>query len=101
MSAENRITAGTLGNNSKQIEAIEQALDAARKEGAEWMREKVIEAMPNTWLDPLLSGPKAVIKTSDNREIERLLTAVGNRIWSLPTDKESECNCDGHQKSRL
>lgn len=59
------------------------------KEGAEWMREKAAN----------VSNSEAEASSS-NYEADTA-RRIGRAIRSLPTDKESECNCDGHQKSRL
>ena len=42
------------------------------------------EDIPHTWLDPLLSGPNAVINGYEFtcRDIERLLNAIRERVLS-------------------
>ena len=47
------------------------------------MEQRVVRAaIPNNWLDPLLSGPKAVIGMPpyDCRDIESLLNAIRARV---------------------
>ena len=43
-------------------------------------------AIPDTWLDPLLTGPDAVLPmggTYDGKDIERLLSAIRARFLEL------------------
>lgn len=42
--------------------------------------EGVDKCVPTNWLDPLLTGPKAVVAKSDCREIEALLRGIQDRI---------------------
>lgn len=51
------------------------------------LRKALREAVPNSWLDPLLTGPKAVLGKPpyDCRDIERLLNAVRERVASTVT----------------
>lgn len=46
--------------------------------------ERCANEVPTNWLDPLLTGPKAVIKGLDNRQIEALLRGIQDRIRALP-----------------
>jgi hypothetical protein len=45
--------------------------------------EECAKCIPTTWLDPLLTGPKAVAEFKDCPSVERLLQAVAVRIRSL------------------
>lgn len=45
--------------------------------------EKALDCIPSNWLDPLLTGPDAVIHKSPAPEIEALLNAVRARIKAL------------------
>lgn len=47
--------------------------------------QQVLDAIPTSWLDPLLSGPDKVIVKSPCPEIEKLLTVLRARISELPT----------------
>ena len=48
------------------------------------LRRALLKAVPSNWLDPLLTGPKAVIGQPpyDCKDIERLLNAVRARVSS-------------------
>jgi hypothetical protein len=48
-------------------------------------RQQALDAIPNNWLDPLLTGDGKVIHKSTCPEIEALLKAVRARIAELPT----------------
>jgi hypothetical protein len=51
------------------------------------MEERVKGAVPTTWLDPLLSGPNAVLPEGgvyNGKHIERLLTAINKRLVPVP-----------------
>lgn len=57
-----------------------------------WERERIADLIPHTWLDPLLSGPSAVLssKTAGKwgcPDIERLLTAIRKRILASPSER--------------
>lgn len=41
---------------------------------------KVLSAIPNNWLDPLLSGPKGIKVPADCDQIEKLLNGVRERV---------------------
>jgi hypothetical protein len=57
-----------------------QALVASWRRRGEAL-EKLPEVVPTTWLDPLLSGPDAVVgKNTDCRVIEALLRGVQDRL---------------------
>ena len=49
---------------------------------AEKIAGKLVDMVPTNWLDPLLTGPKAVIGNPPYscRDIERLLNAVKERL---------------------
>lgn len=59
-----------LSHRLDEVERKDEALKAA------------VDAIPTTWLDELLSGPRKVIKTADCREVEALLKAVKARMQS-------------------
>lgn len=42
--------------------------------------EKIVNAVPNNWLDPLLTGPTAIKVPAGCPDIERLLNAVRERV---------------------
>lgn len=48
------------------------------------LREAIRDAIPRSWLDPLLTGPKAVIGSPpyNCQDIERLLNAIRERVTS-------------------
>ncbi len=61
----------------------------AKKEiGQNRLRKALLDAVPNNWLDPLLTGPKAVIGQPpyNCKDIERLLNAVRARVSSTVSD---------------
>lgn len=73
-----------------QMHGLSTQLAAAKAESAGRLRalndaearvEKVVESIPTNWLDPLLTGPKAVIGPPpyNCRDIENLLQAVRAR----------------------
>lgn len=49
---------------------------------------RFLALVPHTWLDPLLTGPKAVIGSPpyDCRDIQRLLLAITHRISVAETE---------------
>jgi len=54
---------------------------AARREGVIEGLRLAEKCVPTNWLDPLLTGPDAVLKKGhDNREIEALLRGVQDRV---------------------
>lgn len=56
-------------------------LAAARREGVLEGLRLAEKCVPTNWLDPLLTGPDAVLKKGhDNREIEALLRGVQDRV---------------------
>ena len=64
------------GYDSRDAEITQLKADlATAKQGLEDMPRLV----PTNWLDPLLSGDEAVVKTCDNREIEALLLGIQTR----------------------
>jgi hypothetical protein len=72
-----RVGRGTLTDN------IERAFLELEKE----VREECAKVVPNTWLDPLLTGPGAILKGTGpytGTDIENLLRAVGAAIRSQP-----------------
>ena len=49
--------------------------------------EEAAKCVPNTWLDPLLTGPDAIIKSEiDAVQVERLLSAITKRIRALAVE---------------
>lgn len=55
--------------------------------GAEEMRSACVEAIPTNWLDPLLTGPTAVLPKDYRyypREVENLLHALRKRLSEIP-----------------
>ena len=44
------------------------------------IKDKIIRLFPTTWLDPLLSGDKAINVPADCPDIEKLLQAIKDRI---------------------
>ena len=60
---------------------IAQGLRQANAEGRAAERKACLEAVPTSWLDPLLTGPEAVVSLPlDGPAVERLLQAVARRI---------------------
>lgn len=60
-----------------RIEQAESALRAVQQQ----TREACAKAIPTSWLDPLLSGPDAILKPPYGCfEIERLLRAIKARV---------------------
>lgn len=56
----------------------------AEKVASQRLGEKVLAAIPTTWLDPLLTGPKAVVKVPATcPDIERLLRAIKARVEQI------------------
>jgi hypothetical protein len=53
---------------------------AKRKKKADPLREKVLGAIPSSWLDPLLSGPQSITLPATGPQIEALLRAVHRRV---------------------
>ena len=45
-------------------------------------KQMILDAIPTTWLDPLLTGPKNVLGhyPYDGQDIERLLNAIRQRV---------------------
>ena len=65
---------------TKQILQVDKEAHARGREEA--IRE-CAEEVPTNWLDPLLTGPRAVIKDAPCPEIEALLLGVRKEILSL------------------
>ncbi len=70
------------GNKNKsaswlaRADELEQALVQQRK--------LILDAIPTNWLDPLLTGPEAVVGQSlTNKDIERLTLAIRKRVEEL------------------
>lgn len=66
---------------ASQVDDLDAALAAARAEG----RAEAADMIPTTWIDPLLSGPGAVLSSKGDGhwgcpDIERLLRALKDRI---------------------
>ena len=66
-----------LAEKSRHFEQLAGAIEAQAV-------ERCANEVPTNWLDPLLTGPKAVIKGLDNRQIEALLRGIQDRIRALP-----------------
>lgn len=50
----------------------------------EVLRRKLIDCVPDSWLDPLLTGPSKVISDPlTNNDIERVLRGVKDRIVAV------------------
>jgi hypothetical protein len=57
------------------------------------LRQEVLEAIPTSWLDSLLTGPNAVLPSGgrfDCGDIERLLSAVKDRLAALVAEQEAK-----------
>lgn len=51
------------------------------------------KAVPDTWLDPLLTGPNAILPHTDSftpKDVETLLHAVRKRVRDLITAQEEK-----------
>lgn len=51
--------------------------------------DECAKAVPTNWVDPLLTGPKAVKIPSDCRDVEYLLRSIQDRILALKSDSSS------------
>lgn len=53
------------------------------------LETRILDAIPHTWLDELLTGPRAVIGRPpyNGHDIERLLSAVKDRVAALLADR--------------
>lgn len=58
------------------------------------MLEKIIEAIPSNWCDPLLTGEDKVIGKSpyDYLDIENLLNAIRERIETIASQPENSAD---------
>lgn len=68
----------------------EQRAEAAERRLAEVERETIercLNEIPTNWCDPLLTGPTAVIKDQDCRQIEALLRGIQDRLRALLPQK--------------
>lgn len=75
--------------------SLKTAPDASAPTVPEGMRERVLDAIPGNWLDPLLTGPDAVIpkEFGHPQVIEALLNAVRARVetaLAAPAQKGGE-----------
>jgi len=53
-------------------------------------KQDVLDAIPNSWLDPMLTGPDRLLPTdrpASNRDIEKMFQAIKTRINALPIIK--------------
>jgi len=78
--------------HAAELEAVTCAL-LADYERLRGMEERVKGAVPTTWLDPLLSGPNAVLPEGgvyNGKHIERLLTAINKRLVPVPGGEGSD-----------
>lgn len=70
-----------------RLDQIEAALaghgQAAPTMTAEQMREACVKAIPDNWLDPLLTGPEKKISKSPDAEIQALCVALRARLRSI------------------
>ena len=73
------------GQMTESEAAIIADLSAAEAKLAS-LRTGAVECIPNNWLDPLLTGPNAVIHDSPPIEVEDLLNALRERVRALLGD---------------
>lgn len=66
------------------------AVRADRQESNRALIEECAACVPTNWLDPLLSGPEKIADFKDGPAIERLLTAIRQRILALSTGKQTD-----------
>jgi hypothetical protein len=74
---------GTLGYICNAQGAVDKIIQHLRDQEAEIARLRgVADRIPTNWLDPMLTGPSAVLKGYDYKgpDIERLLNAIRARI---------------------
>lgn len=82
-------------NRAKQKVRSHQATIRHMRKGIALARIKAIKeaaaCVPTNWCDPLLTGPKAVLRGSshDNRAIESLLLGIQARIFALAAPSPS------------
>lgn len=75
-------------NRSRRVLELEAEVEALRKAATDARAAALAEAarlVPTNWIDPLLTGPDAVIGngTADGRQIEALLRGIQDRIRAL------------------
>jgi len=65
-----------------------KAKKQAKRRRGQSASKAMLDAIPSNWLDPLLSGPKAVIGMPpySGPDIERLLNAVRERVRQASND---------------
>lgn len=66
-----------------RIARLERELEAANtriSEACSTERQRCIDAIPTTWLDPLLSGDNGIHVPASCPDIERLLLALRKRM---------------------
>jgi hypothetical protein len=63
----------------------------SRAERAETLARQAVDAVPQSWLDPILTGPDAVFdeKLSATVNVQRVLNAVRARITALTTPDDT------------
>jgi hypothetical protein len=78
-----------MGEGLKRARA---AARATRKPTAAQLRDAVIEecakCIPTNWCDPLLTGTEAPKGPFDNRDLERLLRGIQDRIRACKSAEE-------------
>lgn len=80
----------TKGKALNHSNAMRDAVTAAVLADRASMRQRVLDAIPTNWCDPLLTGPSAVIGTNTNvAGIERLLLALRERIDAAMGDDDA------------
>jgi hypothetical protein len=68
----------------QRAEEAEKRLEAAERHGM----ERAAGMVPTTWLDPLLTGPEAVVGWTAHGDIQRILLAVRDRIMAAARAEE-------------
>lgn len=100
-----KLREGTMGLPSGlELEAAEllERLTAEQRLSAVFAETRKLAAdqVPTNWCDPLLTGPNAVIKDLDCRQIEALLRGIQNRIRALAqTDEQGRPMTGGLKES--
>jgi hypothetical protein len=53
----------------------------------EVLRKKILDCVPDTWLDPLLTGPhKVIAQPPTNNDIERVCRGIRDRLVAVCAD---------------
>jgi hypothetical protein len=73
-----------------QIDLITDAIDGVVDSAQADIAKKMIDELPTSWLDPLLTGPQAVLKTKGGTwgcpEVEAVLRGVKARLEAVARD---------------